>query len=439
MTTAKHRGIVSAFVAIAIALCLASSAVGGSPDSVLITAYGPVGTNDDSAVFQAALDDAERRGAALEIPAGTTVNLRGTVYIGNNTLHAAGAIINVLLDKDFHPRGVAPRRTEGAILTKASPGAKFGRDTVNIAFDQLTISTHRSTDLAVPKTGFLLENVASLSANTLFVSAIGTGRSEVNPVDFFSGVQNVAIDRMVVRMDNPGAHGGFWIRNFSPKRATANIRIRTIDLAGATGDELLSIFNSGDARADLHDIRIGHVDARPSGGGGMGLSIYRNAGGWNPASMHRITIDSVDITVGRIGPLADSTGGFALKVQNCSAAIGMATIRYIGPWSPKLPYVFGIRYAPALGQTAPLFIPAITIEVKARNPIPPRSAAMLYGPIRTDRLVVRGSGTGFRQIAYGADMIGEADVRAVLGDGDPFLQTRAVRGTVNGKLVKIER
>lgn len=403
--------------------------------SLSIAQFGPIGTHDDSIVFQKALDAAEARSLPLFIPAGATVNIRGTVYLGDVTLCARDATINAYIDADFRQRGTAARRKDGVILTKSAPGAGFGRATVRIAFDTLTINTIRTSDAVLPKAGLLLENIASFEGDTLTGSAQGTGGSEVDPFDFFFGVQGVRIKRVTVRMNNPGGHGGFWLRNFSPDRATADIRIGLVELSGASGDELFSIFNSGDGRADLHDIHIGTVDARPSGGGGMGLSIYRNAGGYDPARMQRIAIDQVRITVGDIGPLADTTGGFAFKVHACAPSIGSAWIRYMGRWTPKLPWVFGVRFVPGQGQTAPLSIPAITVQVSARNAVPARSAAMLYGPIVVDKLIVRGRGSGFRQIANGGVDLRAVDVASTAIQGDPFLGTRRVRGRINGRLV----
>ena len=406
--------------------------------AVSITDFGKIGTSDDSKVLQTALDSAESRGQPLVIPSGSVINIRGTVYLGSINLLAKGATINIYLDKLFKVRGKALRKNEGAILTKSASGAGYGRGVIRISFDSLKINTIRSSNLAGPKTGLLLENVAALKGTSLQVSARGTGRSEVNPLDFFAGVQGVRIFDIDVSMNNPGGHGGFWIRNFSPIRATADIRVDRVNAEGSSADELVSIFNSGDQQSDLHDISIGTVNVRPSGGGGMGLSIYRNAGDYDPSKMQRISIGQVNLTIGAIGPLGDSTGGFGFKVQKCYVQVGSVSIRYVGLWTPALPYIFGIRFAPGSNQSAPLFIPRISIENDSRNSIRVRSAAMLYGPIRTDKLVVRGSGTGFRQIAYGADEIGFADLQSSQTD-EPFVRTKTVRGRLNGVAFQIEQ
>lgn len=406
--------------------------------SVVITDLGRIGTRDDSDVFQAALDRAESRNLPLVIPPGSVVNIRSTVYLGDNNIRAQGATINVYLDGTFKSRGEALHSNEGAILTKSAQNSNFGRRVVRIHFDSLTINTIRSSDSVGLKTGLLLENVAALEGSSMQVSASGTGRSEVNPLDFFAGVQGVRISSIGVRMNNPGGHGGFWIRNFSTTRATADISIGRIDAEGATADELVSIFNSGDPRTDLHDVRIGTIDVRPSGGGGMGLSVYRNAGDYDPSKMRRISIGKVNVTVGTIGPLGDSTGGFGFKVQKCYVSLGSVSVRYTGPWTPALPYIFGIRFAPGSKQAKPLYIPSVVIQNDSQNVIRERSAAMLYGPISTDKLVVRSTGTGFRQIAYGAHEIRSADIvsSAIV---NPFFKTKKVRGRINGAAFLIDQ
>ncbi len=203
---------------------------------------------------------------------------------------------------------------------------------------------------------------------------------------------------------------------------------------GATADELLAIFNSRLAAADLHDIHIGSAILRPDGGCGQGLAIFRNVGDYDPALMQRIAIDRIAVDVGRIGPkLSPAPGVFAVKVQRVTAQIGSVAISYSGEWTPDLPHVVGLRFAPGLGQTMPLTIPAITVTVTARNAIPRGGAAMVWGPVTTDSLVVRGAGSGFRQIAFGAQDLKNVDARTTAFIGDPFLNSRRVRGRLNGR------
>jgi len=404
-----------------------ASADGGIP----ITAFGRIGTPDDSTVFQAAADAAEKAGQPLVIPAGTVVNLRGTVYLGNLTLHAQGAVINCLIDGDFHQRGTADRANEGVILTKSATGAGYGMATVRIAFDSLTINTVRAVDGAGAKSGLLLENVSGFTGNTMSVTARGTGRSEVDPVDFYSGVQGVRLGTVRVAMANGGGQGGMWIRNFSPSRATSNIDIGTVDASGSTGDELLSIFTSGSPQTDVNNVHIGHFIGHPDGGGGMALSIFRNAGDYDPTKMRNITIDNVDVTVGAVRPTG-ATGGFAVKVQKATAQLGAVKLTYNGAWSPSLPFVFGVRFAPGAGQTAPLEISSVDVVVNARNQVPPRSAAILYGPISTGRFAVSGPGSGFRQAAWGVANLRGVDIRSGPFSREAVFGGHVIGGNVEG-------
>ncbi len=407
---------------------------GGPP--VVVTAFGPIGTADDSLVFQAAADEAERRRAPLVLPAGASINLRGNVYLGNLNLRAAGAVINCIFDASFRLQGTAKLRGDGCILTKSADGAGYGSKTVSIRFDALTVNSTRLLGANNAKIGLLLENTDLFRGEVLEGTASGTGVGEVTPFDFRRGVQGVRIARIVGHMDNPGGAGGFWIRNDSPARPTAGIEIGSVTMDGATNDELLAIFNSKSADADLHDIHIGSVTLHADGGGGQGMAIFRNVGDYDPARMRRIAVDRVDATVGQIGPaLSNAPGLFAVRVHRVDARLGPVTITYDGKWIPNLPHLFGLRYTPGTRQATPLYVPSVTVTVSRDNPIPRGPAAMIWGPVVTDKLVVRDAGSGFRQVAIGAHELRGVDVQTLATQTPLFIGTGRVTGRVNGRQI----
>lgn len=412
------------------------SAAQDSSSAVMITDVGMIGTADDSAVFQAAADRAEASGGPLVLPAGSTINLRGNVYLGNLTLVAAGSTINCLFDEGFKFRGKASLRGNGCILTKSAEGADYGRRTVSIKFDTLTVNTFRTQGNSDAQIGLLLENTSALVGQTLAGTATGVGQGEVTPFDFRSGVQGVRIGRVEGHMRNGAGAGGFWIRNTSPARSTSNISIGTIEMDGATGDELLAIFNARNPAADLHDIHIGRLILHADGGCGQGVSIFRNAGPYNPRQMQRISIDQIDVDVARIGPrLSKAPGVFAVKVNAVDATVGTVSIRYSGIWAPDTPHVYALRFVPGPGQTTPLHIATATMSVDARNATPRGDATLISGPVVIDNLVVRGEGSGFRNIAVGANRLGMVDARIGAVLATPFADSGRVKGVLNGRTI----
>jgi hypothetical protein len=109
-------------------------------------------------------------------------------------------------------------------------------------------------------------------------------------------------------------------------------------------------------------------------------------------------------------------------------------LTYNGVWSPLLPVIFGIRYAPGTGQTAPLEIASVDVVVNARNQVPPRSAAMLYGPISTGRFTVSGAGSGFRNAAWGVATLRGANIRSGPFSREAVSGGHVVGGNVEGSV-----
>ncbi|MEG3174057.1 hypothetical protein U1708_17755 [Sphingomonas sp. ZB1N12] len=320
-------------------------------------------------------------------------------------IQSRGAVLSVNIGSDYTQRGTAPLAGEGVILSKSVPGAGYGKKCVLITFDELNIAAVRSTGDGTVKTSFLLQNVCGLRGKLLKSSFTATGSArhtaETTPVDFRSCVQNVSIPKTVIEIDNSGGPGGFWIRNRDPACATANIALGSINVTTSSSDEPVAIFSSGVPAADVHDIHIGLITFATADGGGEGPSVTRVAGDYDPSKMRRISIDRVEGVIGSIRSLPTSTGGFGLKVQRAYARIGLVQLTYNGKWARSQKAVFGIRFAPGTGQTIPLVIPKVELEVVYDNAIPLTSSAMIYGPVKVGSLSIVGAGTGFREVGYG--------------------------------------
>ena len=264
----------------------------------LVSNYGTIGAGNDAAILQAAINANDGHGIPIALD--QDLNLYGTVYLGNTILLFAGHTINCHLSSSFSKTGTGSQKQQGAILTKSGQTATGpGAAPVNITFlDTARFMTTRTDDSGSVKAGLLLENTASLTAPHLIASAIGTGNSELVPLDFYAGVQGVRISVVETSLDNPGANGGAWIRN------TGSVPYDTADIVidqwiGTTNavDEALAIFNSVSASNDVHDVHIGLVKLRASRGT-LGLSIFRNVGDYDPTKMQRISIDQVEVIRG---------------------------------------------------------------------------------------------------------------------------------------------
>lgn len=399
-------------------------------------------TTDAAPCIQQADDAAEAQGKQLRLTAGVTYPVHSTLYLGSVPIRSKGATLAVLIDDTFVQRGTGFIRNEGVIITKAAPGAGYGVTTVALDIDDLNVVATRTSISNTPKASILLQNVSSLTANRISstISTAGaaradtTGLIETVPLDFRDGVQNVNVATIQIGLDNPVGLGGFWIRSRTETRDTENVYIGSIIASTNTRDEPVAIFNSGTPATDVHDVRIGYINFRNNGGAGLGPSITRIVGDYDATKMQRISIDRIEGVIGAIGYQLASSGGFGVKVQKSYATIGSIKLTYNGPWDARQATIFGVRFAPSVGQTDPLFIQSIEINADYANAVPSSSSAMLYGNISTGTLRVRGAGSGFRQVAYGVADLRGVDVKSTAYAEVFAYGARSVEGAIDGPM-----
>lgn len=399
-----------------------------------ISSFGSIGTNDDSLVLQAAIDALDGTGIPLALTG--NINLRGTVYLGDNLIRFNGFAINCIIDGSYTQRGAALRKNEGVILTKSAASAGYGRATVAIKFlDNAVINTTRSVDTGTIKTGLLLEATAALQAPRLEINTVGTGNNECTGLDFFQGVQGVNIETIALTRNQGLSTGGFWIRSRDPARPTRDIYIGNINFSGNGTDEFIAIYNSASASADISDVHIGSIVGTMDGGAGLALSIFRNAGSFDTTKMNNITIGRVKVEVNSLAAGA-TTAPFIIKIDAAAPRIDKIEIEFAATFPASMTGIVALR-GPSQGtQTLLPYIGDFCFKAYSSNTQPSGNADVVFGAMDFGRFQILGAGSGWKYGGRAIRTIADARVNDITLDF-AFDGVESLTGYVEGRMYNV--
>lgn len=408
---------------------------------VLISDYASAGytfgVGDDSAILQAAMDDAEALGRPLDLER-KTIRINSTVYCGSLHFKGVGAKIKCALDTSFTQQGSATRKISAAFLTKASPGADtfYGVSTVSISFDELNFETYKSDGVATLFTGPLFERTTALVGERLscYAEHLGTDVNECSPLDWYREVRGVRIGTIEIEVQNAVTQlGGFWMRNFSAANAAGDWRIGKIIAKGTTRDELVALYTTSGTVANINDVEIGSIDVvHQSGGSGQCLSFLDN-NGFSASRFRNISVGSIYCRVeGAVPNTSGST--FGLKFTNCAPEVGSAKVEHTAAWG-AFTSVFGIRSIVASGQSRLPYIKKAEVELNATCTPASSTCDAFNGDMRLGSAVVKGTGSGWKNGFNGVKQLPDVVVEGDTMNQAAVQNAERVRGTVRGRMI----
>lgn len=297
-----------------------ASVVGATDRAKDLSEFGVIYGSSESQheAFQSAIDSCESRGIAI-IQSGD-VTLKGNVYFGNTKFFRRSGVINIVSGSDFVETGTASQKSEGVILTKSSAGAGYGYQPVDIEINGGLYVNFSRSDSGAPLAAILLQNISSISGDTINVST-GTGVDLAKtPLDFYKNCKNVQLDSIYITCDNVDSIGGLWIRNTgtTESEATENFNIGSIYIDHTGIDEAIAIYNFVDA-AYVKNINIGQIYVKAKNRG-QAVSVMNKIGA-SPGVVSGVTIGSVTIDVDGGG-----SNTFALKAENAEPYINHCEI-----------------------------------------------------------------------------------------------------------------
>lgn len=249
---------------------------------VTSSTYGVVadGSTDYITEIQAAADAAED-GTLYFPPDVNSYVINGTLYLGNVTVLAYGATLEIDNDATFSRLGTATRRTEGAIITKSAAGAGYSISSVELHIEGLTIYNNRTASTGTSIIGsFLLEQVSRGSIDHCRIYSDQAYNSV--PLDFYANVKNFHVSNSEFSVDNTGNDGGVWVRNWDASNPTENINFNNCRFYTTGTDEILAIYNSSGVVSTIRNVNVNNCQFYANTGATLAhvISIYAaNASG----------------------------------------------------------------------------------------------------------------------------------------------------------------
>jgi len=281
------------------------------------------GVSGAGVLVQSFLDLAETLDVRPEFEVGGIYNIDTTIYLGNLYIITNGCLFQTVTDGTFTQAGSGTNNIAGVFLTKSADAAGYGYSTVSIRFDELNFDLTRGADTA--NTPLLLENTDVFVGKSI-ISTVSKGSSGngANPIDFWGGVQGVAVNYIETNVACASEVGGFWIRNINDARETKNVWIGNIVCNHNSVDEAIAIYTvSSGTFPDVNNIRIDNLEIN-NAGAGPSLKIYDWAA-YSLDRMRSISLGNVDITVDSMA----ATVAFVFETQYCAPTIENLNIHVV--------------------------------------------------------------------------------------------------------------
>jgi hypothetical protein len=347
----------------------AYSAAAYAQDIIDIRYFGDIGTDDDSAVFQAAVDAAE--GAAGELRINGSINLRSHVFLGNvHLVCGPSAEINVIVDDDTAGEmpGVA-RSVRGLILSKATDGSPYtGYDPIDFSWSgTLRINFRRDiarSDSQKIGASMVVESCASFVGEGPLVETIVRDAS-VDPsgpnlvggdpaklhnnmcagVDFYGATGRMSFPYWVRFVDNNAGYGVGSIRSLDESAPMENVDIPSLYAVSNQKDEVFALYNSSDSgfSGNIRNVKLGSVFTHFYGASSCkAFAVLDNSGSPSDDRFKGISVGPVAVSGGSTVPPSEpqikiiSFSQCAPYVESISGVLDLvvtdASVENTGTW-----------------------------------------------------------------------------------------------------------